>query len=94
MESSVENPSLMVGYSIIGLLALRSNHTYVPKFYLEENEEREKITPQFYHDKHNSRCDRYHIIRLPEPTSISINTSRKDGRFYREQTKTMERFMW
>jgi hypothetical protein len=27
-ESSVGNPSLMVGFAIIGLLALRSNHTF------------------------------------------------------------------
>ncbi len=38
----------MVGFAIIGLLALRINHTYVRKFYLEEKEEREKILPQFY----------------------------------------------
>ena len=47
-ESSVGNPSLLVGLSIIGLLALRINHTYVPKFYLEEKEEREEITLQLY----------------------------------------------
>jgi hypothetical protein len=35
-ESSVENPSLMVGDAIIGLLALRINHTYVREIYLEE----------------------------------------------------------
>jgi len=84
----------LVGLPIIGLLALRINHTYVPKFYLEEKEVREEITLNSIHDKDNSRCGRCHIIRVPEPINIPIHTSRKDGKFYREQTKTMEWFMW
>jgi hypothetical protein len=61
-ESSVGNPSVMVGCSIIGLLALRSNHTF-GKCFWTTNEAWEGGVLLNYDDRHHSRCDRNHIIR-------------------------------
>jgi hypothetical protein len=33
-------------------------------------------------------------FHYPGQSTFTMNASRKDGRLYREQTKTMERIMW